>query len=65
MGSVGLMHTSVATTMAAAAAVAAVPATAATTTVPSHLGKARRNILFSLMENRDEISRLLGVYCRC
>jgi hypothetical protein len=52
-------------TTTAAATVAAISAAASSTTVPSHLGKARINVLLGLLENIDEVASLLSIYCDC
>jgi hypothetical protein len=50
-------------TTTAAATVAAISAAATPTTVPSHLGKARINVLLGLLENTNEVASLLSIYC--
>lgn len=59
------LTTTESTTAAAAATVAAVAAAATTTAVPSHLGKARINVLLGLLENTHEVTSLLSIWRGC
>ena len=61
-----LLTATVATSTSTTATVTAITAAAAAaTTVPNHLSKARINLLLGLLEDIDEITRLLCIWRHC